>query len=91
VTGDRDTLKALGLRIRNARKDAGLTLRQMAGKARVGESSLNMWECGYRDPGVGGLNAVARALGLTAAELLGERETPAESIASLMSGGDGSE
>ena len=62
MTGDQADLIALGQRIRAARKNAELTVKGLAEKAGVGYASMRMWECGQRDPGVGGLNAVAGTL-----------------------------
>ena len=74
MTGDQETLKALGRRVRKARRDADLTLNEVAARAGVSRVCVAMWQGGHRDPGVGGLLALAGALGVTAGRLLGEDE-----------------
>lgn len=65
-------LARAGLRIRAARKAAGLSTHQLAAVLGVSPSAVIGWENGKRDPGVGGLARVAAALGVTAASLLAE-------------------
>jgi transcriptional regulator with XRE-family HTH domain len=76
VTGDPEDLRALGARIRGLRKREGLTLDGFAAKAGVNRARLNAWECGMRDPGIGGLLRISGALGVSPSRLLGERKTP---------------
>lgn len=74
MTGEPEDLAALGRRMREARRQAALSLGALAEDARVKPAALGSWERGDRDPGIGGLLSVSRALGVTVACLLGESE-----------------
>jgi transcriptional regulator with XRE-family HTH domain len=70
VTGDRETLTAIGLRIWTARNAAGLTLKTFAGETGVSVAAARSWEGGNRDAGIGGLLRMAEVLGVSPAWLL---------------------
>ena len=56
---------ALGLQLRNARKGAGLTLRELAGRLGVSPSLLSQIENGKSQPSVATLYALAQTLQLS--------------------------
>ncbi|MEU9777156.1 helix-turn-helix transcriptional regulator [Streptomyces sp. NPDC047968] len=63
---------ALGHRIAALRQSAGLSQEQLAERVLVERRSIIRWENGERDPGHLDLLLLARALGTTWPELLGE-------------------
>lgn len=68
----------LGERIRSLRKAAGLTQEELGQRLRVEKSSVSEWEGGKRAPVYSRLQAIAAALNVTVAQLLGEVVTPAD-------------
>ena len=72
--------ETIGSRVRTLRTDAGLTLRQFAEKAGLAASYVSTFERGSTYPSPARLNAIARALGLTLADLLGSTKTEGEPI-----------
>jgi proline racemase len=65
----------LGPRVRTLRTSRGMSLRELANKAGVAASYMSMFERGSAYPSPSHLNAIARAMGLTLADLLGSTET----------------
>lgn len=58
-------------RIRNARKKAGLTQKQLAEKAGIATVTLQQYEGGKRQPRMNKLQDIAIALGIPTGELIG--------------------
>ncbi|MGH2406583.1 MAG: cupin domain-containing protein [Candidatus Limnocylindrales bacterium] len=65
----------LGARIRTLRRGAPLTLRQLAERAAVTESFLSQVERGVTSPSIATVQRIARALGLTIAQLFADEST----------------
>src|SRR5215210_8472330 len=63
---------ALGARIRTLRRDAGMTLRQLADKAGFTESFLSQVERGVASPSIASVQRLAHGLGLSIGELFAE-------------------
>lgn len=61
-------------RINNLSKKRGLSLRTLAKKAGLGETTIYGWK--KKSPDASNLNAVADILGVTSDYLLGKNETP---------------
>ena len=59
-----EVLKSLGLRIRNLRKERGLTQIELAYRCNMEPSNLNRIEAGSTNPKVSSLTLVANGLGL---------------------------
>ncbi|MBA8958362.1 helix-turn-helix domain-containing protein [Rhodococcus opacus] len=77
---------AIGTAIRSARRDAGLTLRDVAAKTGLSQPFLSQAENGHSVPSVMNLHRVARVLGTTAHALL---EQGARTPTSLVRGREG--
>lgn len=73
----------IGKAIKHTRKTLGLTQEELGKKIGVGKSSVSMWESGANPPSGKSLRALADALNVSVAYLLGESELPkgARSIA----------
>ena len=56
--------------IAKARKDAGLTQEQLAGKLYVTRQAVSRWETGESEPGIDMRKAIAKELGVPAVSLL---------------------
>jgi transcriptional regulator with XRE-family HTH domain len=56
--------------IKNARKAAGVTQKELAEKIGVYQKDISRWENGERTPGVDALASICRALGVSADKLL---------------------
>ena len=63
--------------IAKARKDAGLTQEQLAGKLYVTRQAVSRWETGESEPGIDMRKAIAKELGVPAVSLLGLPDEPA--------------
>lgn len=61
----------IGLRIKNARKNAGLTQKSLAEKSGLAEITIRQYETNKREPRNEQIRKIAHALGLTEEELLG--------------------
>ena len=70
----------IGERLRYARERAGLTLRQVVERTRIGESSLSEFENAKREPRLSQLHALAQAYRRSIAFLLGEGGIPREVV-----------
>ncbi|MFF2653576.1 helix-turn-helix domain-containing protein [Streptomyces sp. NPDC058045] len=82
-----DALAAsIGRAIRQARQDAGLTLRDVAKRAGMSQPFLSQLENGRSMPSLMTLHKVAAALGATAHGLLAQGERP---LISIVRGGEG--
>jgi transcriptional regulator with XRE-family HTH domain len=73
--GDREpwvqaVLTELGVKIRDARKAAGMTQEQLAALLPIGRAEVGHYETGYANPGILGLLRIAEALSVPAASLL---------------------
>lgn len=65
--------RPIGIRIKTARQAAGLTQQQLATAAKVSQVYVSHLEIGrYRNPSVGVLMKLAKALKMSAVTLLGE-------------------
>src|SRR5690606_8703278 len=60
----------LGKRLRHFRTQAGLTLDQLGGRVGIVASQLSLFENGRREPKPSMLQAIARELGITTADLM---------------------
>ena len=63
--------------IAKARKDAGLTQEQLAGRLYVTRQAVSRWETGESEPGIDMRKAIAKELGVSAVSLLGLPDEPA--------------
>ena len=63
---------AQGRRITTARKVAGISMETLAGRIGVSRQYIGQLELGIRDGSIPTLRAIARALGVSLASLLGE-------------------
>jgi len=59
------SLQALGRRMRRRRRELGLTLLELADKAKLSKTYLCDLEHGRQEPGMGTCDRLASALGLT--------------------------
>ena len=62
--------ESLGMRIRRARKAAGMTQADLAEKLNYSDKSISKWERGDSDPSTSNLLALAKLFGISAEELL---------------------
>lgn len=67
-----DIILASGARVRWHREQTGKSLRAVAEEAGVSPCLISRWERGVGDPGLSRAAAVARVLGVSLDELLGE-------------------
>lgn len=70
----------LGDKIRQARKNCGLSQEQLADRLAVSRSAVAKWETDKGLPDVGNLKILARLLGVSVDYLLDEAETGEESV-----------
>jgi transcriptional regulator with XRE-family HTH domain len=77
---DSDDLVALGVAIRAARQNAGLTLSELARESGVSNSFLSLVERGLSSPSLRTLHAIGRALGVGAHALLASTDAVAISL-----------
>jgi transcriptional regulator with XRE-family HTH domain len=75
IEGDSAPEIDLGARIRTLRRAAPLTLRKLAERAAVTESFLSQVERGVTSPSIATVQRIARALGLTIAQLFADEPT----------------
>jgi transcriptional regulator with XRE-family HTH domain len=68
-----EALSSIAESIREERARSGLTLEQLAQRAELSTAHLSRLESGDRQPSVGTLIALSRALGVSMSTLLGER------------------
>ena len=66
-------MKSLGLYIRKARKEARMTLREVAERCGVSLQSVWYWERDIKKPNLESLWSIANALGLDLHELITQR------------------
>lgn len=71
-----EALDDLGSRIAALRKDAHLTQVQLAQTLGVAQSTLNAYELGQRRVPVSALPVLAKSLGVSLEELIGEKPAP---------------
>jgi len=69
-----ERLIALGTNIRRLREEKGLSLSELAEKARISKSTLSSLESGKTNPTISTLWAIADALDISFGELIGLRE-----------------
>jgi len=69
---EKSFFKAMGARIAEARKGSSITQTQLAEAMSVSQQTVASWEVGRRGVPVSVLPALARALGTTAEDLIGE-------------------
>lgn len=81
---DASFLAALGRELRRARAKRGMTRRQLAEASRTSERYLAQIESGTGNPSVTVLRAIAQALEIAAADLLGEPAAPSGARAALL-------
>jgi XRE family aerobic/anaerobic benzoate catabolism transcriptional regulator len=77
-------LRTLGRRVRARRRDAGLTLRELAERSGLSQRFLVQVEQGEGNPSVLRLDALASALGTTASELLAPGAVASGEIVALV-------
>jgi transcriptional regulator with XRE-family HTH domain len=70
----------LGWYLRLARRDLGLTQKQMAQVLGTGTTSIREWEKGRRQPQLTSLERIARLLGDEISDLLGMVEHPPHEV-----------
>lgn len=75
-----DVARLVGARLRDARRERGLSLGALASAAEIGKGSLSEIENGIRNPTLGTLYALAGALGTPLSSLLAEQ--PGATVAS---------
>ena len=76
---------ALGLRIKKARQDAGLTQKELGEAIGASRGAVSMWESGSNEPNFQTLQAIARVLGVRYDVLmLGEEEASRRVPASIL-------
>lgn len=61
----------VGARIKEARKNAGLTQKQLAARIGCKQNEIWRWECGVVRPTIKTLCRIAEALGCKPADLMG--------------------
>lgn len=66
--------KMIGLRIREARKRAGLRQDELGAQIGIGKSSISEWESGKRSPDIDKIEDIAKVLKVSAAYLMGWEE-----------------
>ena len=64
------TPKQMGARIRRLRKARGMSQQDLADKARLTRVFITRVEAGRQDPSLSTINAIARALDVSAADLM---------------------
>ena len=65
-----------GARIRERRKKAGLTMKELGEKINVAESTISGYESEARKPDIDTLKKIAKVLGTNSSYLLGETSDP---------------
>jgi transcriptional regulator with XRE-family HTH domain len=78
TASDRSFYRALGQRVAEARKAAGLTQTQLAEQLGIAQQTLAHYEMGRLRIAVALLPPLAKALGVTVEELMGEEVRPAK-------------
>jgi transcriptional regulator with XRE-family HTH domain len=78
TASDRSYYRALGQRVAEARKAAGLTQTQLAEQLGIAQQTLAHYEMGRLRIAVALLPPLAKALGVTVEELMGEEVRPAK-------------
>jgi transcriptional regulator with XRE-family HTH domain len=78
TASDRDFYRALGQRLAEARKAAGLTQTQLAEQLDIAQQTLAHYELGRLRIAVALLPPVVKILGITVEELMGEQVPPAK-------------
>jgi transcriptional regulator with XRE-family HTH domain len=68
----------LGARIGELRRSQSITQVQLAATLEVSQQTMNAYEMGHRRVPVSALPTLARALGVSVEELIGEKSTPAK-------------
>ena len=66
------------MKLREARKAAGLSIAQVAEEMGVSRTAIWLWETGKGTPLIGNLRKLANLYGVSAGELLGEEEDNAK-------------
>jgi transcriptional regulator with XRE-family HTH domain len=78
TASDRGFYRALGQRLAEARKASGLTQTQLAEQLGVAQQTLAHYEMGRLRVAVALLPPLAKALGVTVEDLMGEQASPAK-------------
>ena len=78
TASDRGFYRALGQRLAEARKASGLTQTQLAEQLGVAQQTLAHYEMGRLRVAVALLPPLAKALGVTVEDLMGEQPSPAK-------------
>ncbi len=71
---EKENTLALGRRIARARKKKGLSQAGLAARLNISFQAVSRWERGESEPEIFRLRPLAKALGLTLEELLGDSE-----------------
>jgi transcriptional regulator with XRE-family HTH domain len=78
TASDRGFYRALGQRLAEARKASGLTQTQLAEQLGVAQQTLAHYEMGRLRVAVALLPPIAKALGITVEDLMGEQTAPSK-------------
>lgn len=78
TAADRDFYRALGQRLAEARRASGLTQTQLAEQLGIAQQTLAHYEMGRLRVAVALMPPLARILGVTVEELMGEQAPPAK-------------
>jgi transcriptional regulator with XRE-family HTH domain len=78
TAADRDFYRALGQRLAAARRASGLTQTQLAEQLGIAQQTLAHYEMGRLRVAVALMPPLARALGVTVEDLMGEEAPPAK-------------
>ena len=78
TAADRDFYRALGQRLAEARRASGLTQTQLAEQLGIAQQTLAHYEMGRLRVAVALMPPLARALGVTVEDLMGEEAPPAK-------------
>ena len=70
----KDFTNAVGLRIKQAREQKGLTQKQLGISVKKGDSTVRMWELGKSQPDLTTISLIAKVLDVSPSFLLGHKE-----------------
>ena len=89
----KDFTNAVGLRIKQAREQKGLTQKQLGIYVRKGDSTVRMWELGKSQPDLNTISLIAKVLDVSPAFLLNHKEEAqeAQELINIIKGMSGEE
>lgn len=84
--GDPERRRAIGARLKQLRKDAGLTHQQVAEATGLSVAASDKWEAGKAVPSIDALERLGQLYGVTVVYLLtgGTDKPPAQDLAAIM-------